>query len=548
MREVLSFLYRHLDHFRRRLIGIFFISIIDGIALFLLPVSLAEFTKHPLTETNFGILLTLVILLYLITLPLEWIVRRYGEALGYEYGNYLRVKFFRALEGLPYARLMAHHSGYLLSLINRVADEMQPFVANDILWAFSRTIVNVSLLLAYTARESVPLALVNILFLLLFFVLSYRLSLRQSEYAHHVNIARAGLLQYTSDFLTNILTVKKLGVFAFAHDRISDATNDHDRAIHDQQRFHAFRWNILHMVYGVMLLGTIGFYLYLIAANKASVSGLIIFVAVFWMLRANMSFTAEAIKRLFSLKAYIKNITDIFAYSEMAQNAPEHIADAWTSITLSNIIMRYDENETQIRIPSFTLTRGDSVCITGVSGQGKTTFLNLLARFHVPQKGIREIDGVFYNELPLNFFSTRMVMISQEVELFSLSLRDNIILGSNTIDDANIIRILADIGLADWVSSLEKGLDTLVGEKGIKLSAGQKQRVNLVRGLLLDRDIYLLDEPTSHLDHVTEERVIQFLEKRLRDKTAVIVSHRPAVQRLCTRFYEFKEHEMRELV
>ncbi len=136
-------------------------------------------------------------------------------------------------------------------------------------------------------------------------------------------------------------------------------------------------------------------------------------------------------------------------------------------------------------------------------------------------------------------------MISQESEMFSLSVRDNIVLGQ-TIPNQDIIDALREVDLYEWIGALEDGLDTLVGEKGIKLSAGQKQRINLIRGLLLDRDIYLLDEPTSHLDAETEKKVISFLQKRLHNKTAVIVSHRPAIQSICERFYEFKGHEMRE--
>lgn len=186
------------------------------------------------------------------------------------------------------------------------------------------------------------------------------------------------------------------------------------------------------------------------------------------------------------------------------------------------------------------------MCISGLSGQGKSTFLNIFANFCNPQQGQRMIDGKPYEYFSRSFFAAHMAMISQEVEMFSLSVRDNIALGE-TISDEHIIDVLREVDLHEWILGLADGLGTLVGEKGIKLSAGQKQRVNLVRGLLLDRDIFLLDEPTSHLDRETEEKVIQFLEKRLEGKTAVIVSHRPAVQRLCSRFYEFSGHEMHEV-
>ncbi len=129
-----------------------------------------------------------------------------------------------------------------------------------------------------------------------------------------------------------------------------------------------------------------------------------------------------------------------------------------------------------------------------------------------------------------------MSMISQEIELFNISLRDNIVLGE-TVDDGRLLELLDAVDLGDWVRGLTDGLDTIVGEKGIHLSVGQKQRVNLLRGVLLNREVLLLDEPTAHLDAATEQRVVTFLGRHLAGKTAIIVSHRPALQTLCQRHY-----------
>lgn len=103
------------------------------------------------------------------------------------------------------------------------------------------------------------------------------------------------------------------------------------------------------------------------------------------------------------------------------------------------------------------------------------------------------------------------------------------------MNEHEINQALKELGLFDWVRSLEKG---------VKLSAGQKQRINLLRGILLDRDIYLLDEPTSHLDAETEKRVIEFLKARLQGRTAIIVSHREGIRKICNRAYRMESHEL----
>ena len=140
-----------------------------------------------------------------------------------------------------------------------------------------------------------------------------------------------------------------------------------------------------------------------------------------------------------------------------------------------------------------------------------------------------------------------LVFVSQEVDLFDLSIRDNLCLGKNISDD-KILELLDEAGLMNWYNELPDGLETMVGERGIKLSAGQKQRLNLIRGILIDKDLYFFDEPTSNLDVVSEEKITGMIEKYLKDKTYVIVTHRPKLKNLCNRHYVFNNHIMQEMI
>ena len=103
-------------------------------------------------------------------------------------------------------------------------------------------------------------------------------------------------------------------------------------------------------------------------------------------------------------------------------------------------------------------------------------------------------------------------------------------------------------GLMNWYKELPNGLETIVGEKGIKLSVGQKQRLNLIRGILIDKELYFFDEPTSNLDIVSEEKIISMIKKYLNNKTYVIITHRPKIKELCNRHYVFEEHMMKEVI
>ena len=107
---------------------------------------------------------------------------------------------------------------------------------------------------------------------------------------------------------------------------------------------------------------------------------------------------------------------------------------------------------------------------------------------------------------------------------------------------------MEEAGLIGWYKELPDGLETMVGERGIKLSAGQKQRLNLIRGILIDKDLYFFDEPTSNLDSLSEEKITNMIEKYLKDKTYVIVTHRPKLKELCNKHYLFDNHMMKEVI
>lgn len=139
-----------------------------------------------------------------------------------------------------------------------------------------------------------------------------------------------------------------------------------------------------------------------------------------------------------------------------------------------------------------------------------------------------------------------LVFVSQEVDLFDLSIRENLCLGKD-IKEEEILKLFDDAGLTEWYKSLPNGLDTIVGERGLKLSAGQKQRLNIIRGILIDKNVYFFDEPTSNLDSISEQKITEMINKYLKDKTYIIVTHRPALKNLCNKHYVFENHMIKEV-
>lgn len=535
--QALRLILRNLDDFRRSFIVIFLVGMASAATSFFIPVLLTEFTRSNLSQTEFVRVTAGIIILYYATMPLQWVLRKYGEALGSKYGIYLRIKYFKKLEAQPINQLIKYHSGYALSLISSVADGLGR-LATEILWGLTYILTNLTLFFYFTARESELVAVVNLLLMCVFVLFSTYLAGRIVPIMQVVNVSRASLLERYVDFAGNVLTVKRLGIMPFVERELHARTDDAFDGIQQFQNFHAKRWLILHSLFGLTYLSTIIYMLWQISQNNASASILILFVASYATVKGNVERLSENLKSLIEMDATIKNLEEVLP--DGPQPKPEERRTNWKRITLSGIEFRYPHSSVAIEIPEFHLTRGEKICVMGPSGEGKTTLLNLLAGLYPPGSGQRLLDGTPYTTA----LQEQTTLISQEAELFNISLYENISLG-RSVTRETIEEYFSDLDLLSWLQKLEHGLDTKIGERGVRMSAGQRQRINLIRGLLLDRDFYLLDEPTSHLDRRTEQRVVEFLQQRLQGKTAVIVSHRDAVRTLCSRFYIMDNHRLR---
>lgn len=175
---------------------------------------------------------------------------------------------------------------------------------------------------------------------------------------------------------------------------------------------------------------------------------------------------------------------------------------------------------------SFEIAPGEKVALVGASGAGKSTIANLIARFYDPQKGRVSIDGEDIRQWEPDILREAIGMVAQEPVLFSGSLRENVRYGRLDATDAEIIAALKSANAWEFVSDFSEGLDTGLGERGVRLSGGQKQRVAIARAILKDPVILVLDEATSALDVESESLVQAALEKLMQGRTTLIIAHR----------------------
>lgn len=195
-------------------------------------------------------------------------------------------------------------------------------------------------------------------------------------------------------------------------------------------------------------------------------------------------------------------------------------------ITFKNVYFVYDKGKAVLKDISFKIEAGEIIALVGQSGVGKTTITDLLSRFYKPQKGKILVDGHNIENLNLSFLRKNIAVVPQEVVLFNDTIKNNIKYGNFNSSDDDVKRA-AQMAHADkFIEAFPKKYNQIVGERGVKLSVGQKQRVAIARAVLRDPSILILDEPTSALDAESEKYVTEALEELMKGKTTFIIAHR----------------------
>ncbi|HQP09137.1 MAG TPA: ABC transporter ATP-binding protein [Anaerolineaceae bacterium] len=195
-------------------------------------------------------------------------------------------------------------------------------------------------------------------------------------------------------------------------------------------------------------------------------------------------------------------------------------------VAFEHVTFNYGQNENVLEDITFTIQPGEKVAIVGSSGVGKTTLISLLLRFYKPLSGQVLYDGIPAEDFALDSLRQRIGYISQSTLLIASTIRENICYGNPGASEAEIERAARVAGIYDFINSLPDKFGSHVGEKGVNLSEGQKQRIAIARALLKEPDILIMDEPTASLDTVVEKSIFDALPAEIEGKTLFIAAHR----------------------
>ncbi|MGW6686553.1 thiol reductant ABC exporter subunit CydD [Streptomyces sp. NPDC054961] len=228
--------------------------------------------------------------------------------------------------------------------------------------------------------------------------------------------------------------------------------------------------------------------------------------------------------------AAAEEIFDVLETPAPAEGGTAAVPGAGLRIELDGVAVRYPGRDEDSPGPvSLTVAPGECVALTGPSGSGKSTLLNVLLGFVEPSAGRVRVAGVDLAELSREQWRERIAWVPQRPHLFAGTIAENVRLAKADAPDEAVVGALKDAGAWEFVRALPRGADTVLGEGGVGLSAGQRQRLALARAFLADRPVLLLDEPTAALDGETEAAVVEAVRRLAVGRTVLLVVHRPAL-------------------
>lgn len=223
--------------------------------------------------------------------------------------------------------------------------------------------------------------------------------------------------------------------------------------------------------------------------------------------------------------------TRIFEYFDMPVEIeePEDAVipeSASGAVEFKNVDFSYDKERQILHDVSFELKSGHSIAIVGPSGSGKSTIINLIPRLYDVDSGAVLFDGTDVRRLSLGFLRGNIGIVSQETYLFNGTIRENLLYAKPDATEEELVEACKKANIYDFIEKQEKGLDAFVGNRGLKLSGGEKQRISIARVLLKDPALLIFDEATSALDSISEQKIQEAIDPIIAERTSILIAHR----------------------
>lgn len=338
-----------------------------------------------------------------------------------------------------------------------------------------------------------------------------------------------GLLSGVYEFVSSIRTVKSFVLSPYINQRAKNLEEQGQGAIIGAFSQNLKRWTICNIIAACWIALFVLYGLYLVLKGEMTTGA----YATSFFLASNIwgvcIYFGSFLEKLFEHGNAINRLVKTLRITpqKFDLDPKQNLPTQWNNIKIKGLTYTYDNQGNHgVKDIDINVSRGQKIALVGNSGAGKSTFIKLLMKQMLPEKGSINIDDVNISYIPTTDWLNQISYVPQDIELFNVSMRDNILLDKQDINAQILEQVLDQSALSEFVKTLPHGLDTMVGERGVKLSGGQRQRLGIARALIRQAPIIIFDEATSALDSISERQIQRAIENSFEGRTAFIIAHR----------------------
>ena len=472
-------------------------------------------------------MILIMTLMYIVRAVAFWFINYWGHVFGTKVEADMRRDIFSHIENQDFAFFDNHRTVKIMSRVTNDLFEVTELAHHGPEDLF---ISILTLLGSFIMLLSIRIELAIIVFcyipLLLFFTIQSRKNMGKSSRAVKEKTAEINTVLESS--ISGVRVTKAFANENFEINRFEKGNSDFKKAkkqfYNAMSTFHVkleFPINLLNVI--ILAVGG-----YFIMKGEMSMSDLVaanLFVAAF----------VQPIKRLTNfVEQYTSGMAGFNRFMEIMETKPViqevenaiNVEEIKGNISYANVSFSYGNNIEVLSNINLEIEKGKTFAFVGTSGAGKTTLCHLLPRFYEVTSGEILIDNIPIRNMSLKSLRQQIGLVQQDVFLFAGTIKENIAYGKIGATDEDIIEAAKAAEIHEDIMKMPNGYDTLVGERGIKLSGGQKQRVSIARIFLKNPPILILDEATSSLDSVTEEKIQESFDKLSKGRTTLVIAHR----------------------
>lgn len=434
----------------------------------------------------------------------------------------LRLDSFNHLMTLPVSFFDTHSVGVISSKITFDTEQMYNAITK-VTVSMVRDTLTIFGMLGYMLYLDWRLTLIFAGMVPLMAIYLKKMTPKLRASGKHIQQTMGGMSQIIEEAVSGQRTVKIFGGEDYEYQRFSQIAGENRHMMIRLGRISGLNSMVIELL-AAFALGLVVYY----AVGKFSAGEFAAFIGALLML-------ISPIKSLTSLNEDLQvglsasqSIFDLIDTLAEVDNGKKEVGISKGEIEISDVNLRYENTKhSALKNLNLIIKKGEKVALVGLSGGGKTSLVNLLPRFYELQNGVVKIDGIDIRDMTLNSLRRQFGMVSQDVTLFNDTVFNNIAYGAlRGINEDQVIAAAKAAHAWDFIQQLPNGLQSEIGDRGVRLSGGQRQRLAIARAILKDAPILLLDEATSALDTESEQHVQTALDELMHNRTTIVIAHR----------------------